>query len=78
MLGGVMQKTEFVRVSPISGKTNTKVFEVDPAQVERYDNGEIFVQEAFPHLDADAREFIMSGITGDEWADIFERGDIDE
>ena len=29
------------------------------------------VQEAFPELDADQREFIMTGITPAEWASVF-------
>jgi hypothetical protein len=29
------------------------------------------VQDAFPHLSADEREFLMSGATPAEWADVF-------
>jgi hypothetical protein len=67
-----MQKVQFVRVSPISGKTNTMILEVDPERLEQYDNGKLTIQAAFPHLDPDSREFIKTGITSDEWADIWE------
>lgn len=73
-----MQKVQFVRTSPLSGKENSMILEVDPAQLDAYDNGEVHIQTAFPHLTPDEREFIMTGITADEWADIFEGGDIDE
>ena len=33
--------------------------------------GDILVQDAFPHLDVGQREFILSGITPDEWNNTF-------
>ncbi|WP_396189902.1 hypothetical protein [Flavobacterium sp.] len=29
------------------------------------------MQDAFPHLSADDREFIMTGITAEEWNELF-------
>jgi len=33
--------------------------------------GEGYIQDIFPHLSDDEREFIMIGITAEEWANIF-------
>lgn len=30
-----------------------------------------YIQNAFPYLSADEREFILTGITPEEWAEIF-------
>jgi hypothetical protein len=35
-----------------------------------YNNGAL-IQKAFPFLNADQREFLMSGLTPDEWNAIF-------
>ena len=43
--------------------------DVTQEQFERYQAGEL-VQNAFPHLSFDEREFIISGITPEEWADL--------
>ena len=40
------------------------------AQFAAYNAGAL-VQDAFPDLDADAREFLMTGITPEEWAETF-------
>jgi hypothetical protein len=41
----------------------------------RGDDGR-YVQEAFPHLSADDREFLLTGITPEEWDELY--GDQDE
>jgi hypothetical protein len=40
-------------------------------QLDRYYNGGELLQNAFPHLNADQREFIKTGITGEEWEAAF-------
>jgi len=37
---------------------------------QAHDRG-VLIQDAFPRLDADQREFLMTGITPDEWDRIF-------
>ena len=56
------------RKSPFSGKSNTINIDVTQAQLEAYKGGAL-IQSAFPHLSADEREFIMTGITPDEFPD---------
>ena len=65
------------RVSPITGNLN----EVEiPMTIEAYALGMrawkkgALIQDAFPTLPAPIREFIMSGITPQEWDDMFGMG----
>lgn len=62
-----MHEVDIVRTSTMTGTKRTKTFMVDPEQLLRYNRGEIFVQDAFPHLSADDREFIISGCTEEEF-----------
>ena len=58
------------RVSPISRKKRTKSLDITPEQIEKYQAGAL-IQDAFPHLSADDREFYLSGITKKEWDKLF-------
>lgn len=57
---------KLTRTSPFSGKVNTMELDITPEQLERWRNGEL-IQRVFPHLTPSEREFIMTGITDDEW-----------
>jgi len=59
------------RESIISGSVNTMDLNVTGDQLMRYASGEGFIQEIFPNLNADEREFIKSGITPIEWDSLF-------
>ena len=54
------------RKSPFSGITNTKEIAVTEAQLEAWESGTL-IQDAMPNISADEREFIMTGITAEEW-----------
>ena len=56
--------------SMISGKTITRDIDVEPEQVAAWQSG-VLIQDAMPELSAPDREFIMSGITQEEWDGIF-------
>ena len=56
--------------SMISGKTTTRDIDVEPEQVAAWQNG-VLIQDSMPELSAPDREFIMSGITQEEWDGIF-------
>ena len=49
-----------------SGITRTRELDITPQQAANYINGAL-LQDAFPNLSADDREFIISGITPEEW-----------
>ena len=63
-----MQKTlPITRTSKLTGITRTKYLPITVKQLTLYfDHGEL-VQNAFPQLTPDEREFIMTGVTEDEW-----------
>ena len=62
------------RVSTLSGITHVRAIDMGEQAFtkahEAWANGTL-VQNAFPTLDADDREFIVSGITEDEWSAIY-------
>ena len=59
------------RKSSFSGITHTLDLPVTSEELERYIRGETLLQEAFPNLSAAEREFIKSGVTDEEWKQIF-------
>lgn len=59
------------RVSMLTGKRRTREIPVTDEQVTRFMNGDELIQNIFPQLSAGDREFIMTGITEDEWDSIF-------
>lgn len=58
------------RISPISYKMHEMDVPVTDEQLARWHGGEL-IQNAFPHLTVDEREFLMTGITADEWQRLF-------
>jgi hypothetical protein len=61
--------------SNLTGKVNTVELpltnEAYQLSLKAWRNGAL-IQKAFPTLDADQREFIMTGITAEEWNAHFE------
>lgn len=45
--------------------------DVTQEQLTRWNNGEL-IQKVFPHLSVDEREFLMTGIIGEEWNELTE------
>lgn len=60
----------FERMSPISGDMNSLTLLATADQWAAYDRGEL-IQRALPHLSDGEREFIMTGITDEEWDKAF-------
>jgi hypothetical protein len=54
------------RKSVISGNVNTMDINVTQEQLSAWESGTL-IQNAMPHISADEREFIMTGITPQEW-----------
>lgn len=59
------------RCSPFSGKTVTKELAVTEEQLDAWRSG-VLIQHAMPHLSADDREFILTGILPEEWDEMFD------
>ena len=58
------------RKSLISGNINTMSLPITEEQYTAWEQGTL-VQVAMPHLSPDEREFVMTGITPEEWAETF-------
>lgn len=61
---------KILRVSPYSRKVHVMDLPVTHAQLAAWRNGEL-IQNALPHLTADEREFIKTGITPEEWKELY-------
>jgi hypothetical protein len=59
------------RTSPISGKRNTMDLPITAAQMDSWLSSPTLIQDAFPNLNADQREFILTGILASEWDTMF-------
>lgn len=61
---------KIIRTSPFSGVVHVRDINVTHQQMSRWQNG-VLIQHAMPELTADEREFIMTGITPEEWDEAF-------
>lgn len=63
------------KISRISGKTNTMFIDADENLLLDWLScggvGMDHIQNVFPNLNADEREFLLTGITPQEWSEIF-------
>jgi len=65
------------RQSIVSGKVYQMELDITQQQLDDFANDKLgLIQEAFPHLSVDEREFIISGIHPIEWRELF--GELDE
>lgn len=63
---------QITRLSPFSHKWNTREIDVTEEQLIKYYGPDSpNIQDVFPHLSADDREFIKTGITPEEWDAVF-------
>ena len=59
------------KVSLFSGKENTLDINITEDQLQEYLSSDKHIQNVLPHLSAEHREFLMTGITPDEWKKMF-------
>ena len=59
---------QVTRQSVLTRQMNTMELPISQEHLDIYDTvGDILVQDAFPNLDKGQREFLISGITPQEW-----------
>jgi len=58
-----------IRRSLVSGETNVMDLPVTQMQLQEWKNGGL-IQNVFPDLTPDEREFIQTGITPNEWKQV--------
>ena len=56
-----------IRKSLTSGKVRGRRLPITQAELDAYQTGGKLIQQVFPHLSDEQREFILTGITQDEW-----------
>lgn len=54
----------------VTGNITTKDIDVSVQQLDAWQNG-MLIQDAMPQVSAPDREFIKSGITNEEWNNLF-------
>ena len=59
------------RRSMLSGEYHEMDLDVTEHDLFRWKQECLLVQDVFPHLSADEREFLMTGITPEEWNEAF-------
>lgn len=58
------------RKSTLTGITRTLNLNISEDEIIYYSKGAL-IQDAFPHLSPEEREFFMTGITAEEWVEHF-------
>lgn len=59
---------QITRKSMVTGVVRTMELGITQAEIDAYnDNHLLMLQDAFPRLNADEREFFKTGITAEEW-----------
>lgn len=58
------------RTSPFNGKMYTMEIACTEGQLRRWQKGE-HIQNVMPEIPAEHREFIMTGITPNQWNELF-------
>ena len=61
---------KITRTSRLTGNTSVMDLPITQAQLDAWVDGEL-IQNAMPHLNADQREFVITGITPAEWQAAF-------
>ena len=59
------------KTSPLTGKENTLDINITEEQLQEYLSSNKYIQNVLPHLSAEHREFLMTGITPNEWNKMF-------
>ena len=60
------------RVSNMSGIEHEMEIDITEQQLQKWKDG-MLIQHAMPALTADEREFLMTGITSEEWDSLFSK-----
>lgn len=66
----LVNKMLITRRSMFTGKIHQVDLPVTQEQIDRYNNG-VLLQNAFPDLTSEQREFIKTGVTPEEWKEVF-------
>lgn len=57
---------QITRRSPLTGLANTREINITHGQLTAWHSGQL-IQDACPNLSAEDREFLISGLTPEDW-----------
>lgn len=63
---------KIARKSPLTGKTNIMDLPVTEEQIWEHLKSGRMIQDSFPNLTPDQREFLLTGYTKEDWDTLFE------
>lgn len=58
---------QITRTSPLTGQVRTMEINVTQTQIDEWQKGVRLIQDIMPNISPSDREFIMTGITEEEW-----------
>jgi hypothetical protein len=61
---------QIIKTSQLTGKRHTRDLDVTKEQIAKWKAGQL-IQDAMPQLKPDEREFLITGITKEEWDEHF-------
>ena len=61
---------QITRKSTLTGLTHEMNLPITQQEIDRWQGGEL-IQDVFPNLSDDQREFLKTGITAEEWEEAF-------
>ena len=61
---------QITRKSTLTGLTHEMNLPITQQEIDRWQGGEL-IQDVFPYLSDDQREFLKTGITAEEWEEAF-------
>ena len=70
-IGNRLNKMLITKASRISGKISSMDLNITSEQLDRVNLGIELIQNIVPHLSSEEREFLITGITTDEWNELF-------
>ena len=62
---------EITMASAATGSVNTMTINVTEQQLANYTHSRMCIQDALPHLSADEREFLITGMSEAEQAELY-------
>jgi len=62
---------KITKVSPLTGKSNTREINITPEKLMEVQSRQRCIQDVVPNLNADDREFLITGYIPEDWKSIF-------
>ena len=70
-IGNRSNKMLITKASRISGNVSSMDLDITSEQFSRIESGIELIQNIVPHLSSEEREFLITGITPQEWNELF-------